>query len=196
MYEALFHYIETRSGLQLTADEKTLIESKFRPRTLRKRQYFLQEGDVSRNAAFVVKGSARMFSVDEKGHEHIVRFALENWWLGDQESFYSLTPSRYHIEVLEDTELLVITTAIALELRDQLRSFDLTIKAMDRQLAVAAQHRIHSALSMTAEERYDDLANTYPEFIQRFPQNMIASYLGISPETLSRIRARPPRRPA
>jgi CRP-like cAMP-binding protein len=193
MYETLFHYIETRSGLQLTANEQVLIEAKFRPRSLRRRQYFLQEGDVCRNIAFVVKGSARMFSVDEKGHEHIVRFSLETWWLGDHESFNLLTPSRYNIEVLEDTELLVITPAHALELRDQIRSFDLTVKAMDRQLAISTQKRIHSALSMTAEERFDDLANTYPQFLQRFPQNMIASYLGISPETLSRIRARAPR---
>ena len=175
MYETLFQYIETRSGLQLTEDEHALIESKFHPKKLRKKQYFLQEGDVCRNVAFIVKGAARMFSVDEKGHEHIVRFGLESWWLGDQECFYSLTPSRYHIEMLEDSELLV-------------KAFDLTIKAMDRHLAMATQKRIHSALSMTAEERYDDLANTYPQFLQRFPQNMIASYLGISPETLSRIR--------
>jgi CRP-like cAMP-binding protein len=195
MYEALFHYIENRSGLKLTDDEKALIESKFRPKTLRRRQYFLQEGEISKNIAFVVKGSARMFSIDDKGHEHIVRFALENWWLADHESVNLLTPSRYHIEVLEETELLVISVANALDLREQVKSFDLTIKAMDRQLAIATQKRIHSALSMTAEERYDDLATNYPQFLQRFPQNMIASYLGISPETLSRIRSRPTRNP-
>lgn len=193
MYEALFQYIETRSGMRLTEEEQTFIESKFRHKTLRKRQYFLQEGDICKNVAFIIKGAARMFSIDEKGHEHIVRFGLETWWLGDHESFNLLTPSRYHIEMLEDSELLVITPAQAYELRDRVKGFDLTIKAMDRQLAIAAQKRIHAALSMTAEERYDDLARTYPQFLQRFPQNMIASYLGISPETLSRIRARAPR---
>ena len=193
MYESLFRYIEDRSGLKLTDDEKALIESKFRPKTLRRRQYFLQEGEVSKNIAFVVKGSARMFSIDDKGHEHIVRFALENWWLADHESVNMLTPSRYHIEVLEETELLVISAANASELREQIKAFDLTVKAMDRQLAIATQKRIHSSLTMTAEERYDDLATNYPQFLQRFPQNMIASYLGISPETLSRIRARPSR---
>ena len=188
MYDALFEYIETRSGLRLTEDEQAVIEGKFHHKRLRRKQYFLQEGDVCKQIAFVVKGAARMYSIDNKGHEHIVRFALETWWLGDHESFNLLTPSRLHIEMLEDTDLLVITTVNAHELRDQVKGFDLTIKAMDKQLAVATQKRIHASISMTAEERYDDLVKTYPQFLQRFPQNMVASYLGVSPETLSRMR--------
>lgn len=188
MYEALFEYIETRSEMSLAGEEKALIESKFRPKRMRKRQYFLQEGEICKNVAFITKGAARMYSVDNKGHEHIVRFGLENWWLGDQESFHLLTPTRYNIDMLEDTDLLVIDTTDAFELRDQIRSFDLTIKAMERQQSIASQKRIHAAISMTAEEMYDDLVKSYPEFVQRFPQNMIASYLGISAETLSRIR--------
>ena len=188
MYDALFKYIETRSGLQLTEEEQVVIEEKFHHKKLRRKQYFLQEGDICKQIAFVVKGAARMYSIDEKGHEHVVRFALETWWLGDHESFNLLTPSRFHIDMLEDTDLLVITTANAYELRDQVKAFDLTIKAMDKQLSIATQKRIHAAISMTAEERYEDLVKTYPQFLQRFPQNMVASYLGVSPETLSRMR--------
>jgi CRP-like cAMP-binding protein len=188
MYDALFKYIETRSGLQLTEEEQVVIEEKFHHKKLRRKQYFLQEGDICKQIAFVVKGAARMYSIDEKGHEHVVRFALETWWLGDHESFNLLTPSRFHIDMLEDTDLLVITTANAYELRDQVKAFDQTIKAMDKQLSIATQKRIHAAISMTAEERYEDLVKTYPQFLQRFPQNMVASYLGVSPETLSRMR--------
>ncbi len=188
MHEPLFQYIEAKSEQKLTDEEKLLIKSKFQPKRLRKRQYFLQEGDVAKYVAFIIKGSARMFSVDDKGHEHIIRFGLESWWLNDAESYISLTPSRYNIEMLEDSELLVISVAEAYELRDKNLLFDLTIKAMDKQASMATQRRIHSAISMTAEERYDELVNTYPQFLQRFPQNMIASYLGLSPETLSRIR--------
>jgi CRP-like cAMP-binding protein len=188
MYDTLFQYIETRSGLTLTEEEQLVIEAKFHHKKLRRKQYFLQEGDICKQIAFIVRGAARMFSIDEKGHEHIVRFGLETWWLGDHESYNLLTPSRFHIEMLEDADLLVITTMNAYELRDQVRAFDLTIKAMDKQLAIATQKRIHAAISMTAEERYTDLMNTYPQFLQRFPQNMVASYLGISPETLSRMR--------
>lgn len=129
-----------------------------------------------------------MFSVDEKGNEHIIRFGLETWWLGDQESYNLLRPSRYNIEMLEDAELLVVSVPHAHELRDQIRSFDQTIKTMDSQSAIATQKRIHASLCMTAEEKYDELTSTYPQFLQRFPQNMIASYLGLSPETLCRIR--------
>ena len=188
MYDALFQYIETRSGLRLTEEEQTIIEAKFRHKNLRRKQYFLQEGDICKQIAFIVKGAARMYSIDEKGHEHIVRFGLESWWLGDHESYNLLTPSRFHIEMIEDTDLLVITTMHAHQLRDEVKGFDLTIKAMDKQLAIATQKRIHAAISMTAEERYEDLIKTYPQFLQRFPQNMVASYLGISPETLSRMR--------
>jgi CRP-like cAMP-binding protein len=188
MYDVLFEYIETRSGLRLTEAEQTVIETKFHHKRLRKKQYFLQEGDICKQIAFVVKGAARMYSIDEKGHEHIIRFAMETWWLGDHESFNLLTPTRFHIEMLEDTDLLVITTVNAHELRDLVKAFDLTIKAMDKQLTIATQKRIHAAISMTAEERYDDLVKTYPQFLQRFPQNMVAAYLGVSPETLSRMR--------
>jgi CRP-like cAMP-binding protein len=188
MHEALFQYIELKSEQKLTEGELQLIKSKFHPKRMRKKQYFLQEGDVCKYIAFIVHGSARMFSVDDKGDEHIVRFALESWWLGDTESFNLLTPSRYNIEILEDSEMLIISVADAVDLRDQNQPFNLTIRAMDKQLSIATQKRIHAAISMTAEERYEDLANTYPQFLQRFSQSMIASYLGLSPETLSRIR--------
>jgi CRP-like cAMP-binding protein len=188
MHDALFAYIEAKSAQKITDEEHELIRSKFQTKRLRNRQYFLQGGDVCKYLGFIVKGSARMFSVDDKGHVHIIRFGLESWWLSDAESFTSLMPSRYNIEMLEDSDLLVISVADAYELRDKSRVFDLTIKAMDQQASVAMQKRIHAAISMTAEERYEDLINTYPQFLQRFPQNMIASYLGLSPETLSRIR--------
>src|SRR5258708_23272869 len=81
MHESLFQYIEAKSEQKLTEEERELIKSKFLPKRLRKRQYFLQEGDVSKYVAFIVKGSSRMFSVDDNGHEHIVRFGLESWWL-------------------------------------------------------------------------------------------------------------------
>lgn len=131
-----------------------------------------------------------MYSVDEKGHEHILRFALESWWVGDHESFNLLVPSRYNIEMLEDTDMLIITNEHIQELRTKMRVLDLAMKDIDKKASIATQNRIHAAISMTAEERYDDLAKKYPLFLQRFPQNMIASYLGISPETLSRIRKR------
>jgi CRP-like cAMP-binding protein len=188
MYEALFKYIEARTSEKLTDNELDAIMTAFDRKRLRKRQYFLREGDVCKYMGFIVKGSARMFSVDEKGHEHIIRFGLESWWMSDHESLLNLTPSPYFIEMLEDSELLVITLPNANELRNKSRCFDLTVKVLDQFQAIAMQKRIHSAIGMTAEERYCDLSRTYPQFLERFPMNMIASYLGLSPETLSRIR--------
>jgi len=188
MYDSLFLYIETKSSMLLNEGDRILLQSKFKPKKLRKRQYFLQEGDVCKYMGFIVKGSTRMFTVDEKGHEHILRFGLESWWVGDYESFHLLTPSRYHIEALEDTELLLVTYEQIQEMITSIPALDATIRAMDKQNVIANAKRMHAAISLTAEERYEELAKAYPIFLQRFPQNMIASYLGISPETLSRIR--------
>ena len=188
MYNTLFDYIEAKSGEVLPEQEREAIMAVFDQKCLRKRQYFLQEGDVCKHIGFIVKGSARMFSVDEKGHEHIIHFGLENWWISDPDSFLHLTPSRYNIEMTEDSELLVIPVARALELRHKSRCFELVVKVLDKNATIAMQKRIHAAIGMSAEERYLDLSVTYPQFLQRFPMNMIASYLGVSPETLSRIR--------
>jgi len=188
MYDALFNHLEFKSGEKLTDNERDAIMAAFDRKRMRKRQYFLQEGDVCKYTGFIVKGSARMFTVNEKGHEHIIRFGLESWWMSDHESLVNLAPSPYYIEMLEDSELLVISLPNALELRNKSRCFDLTIKALDKFQTIAMQKRIHAAIGMSAEEKYWDLSHTYPEFLERFPMNMIASYLGLSPETLSRIR--------
>ena len=188
MYDVLFKYIEGKTGEALPDDEREVIMAAFEQKHFRKKQYLLKEGEICRQTGFIVKGSARMFSVDEKGHEHIVYFGLETWWIGDHESFLQLTPSRYNIEILEDAELLVLTASKALELRHKSRCFDLTVKVLDKYSAIAMQKRIHSAIGMTAEEKYFNLLSSYPQFLERFPMNMIASYLGLSPETLSRIR--------
>jgi CRP-like cAMP-binding protein len=188
MYDALFDHIELKSGQKLTDDERDVITAAFHQKRIRKRQYFLREGDVCKYIGFIVKGSARMFTVDEKGHEHIIRFGLESWWISDHESLVNLTPSPYYIEMIEDSELLTISLPDARELRHKSRCFNLTLSVLDRSQAIAMQKRIHAAIGMTAEERYFDLSATYPEFLERFPVSMIASYLGLSPETISRIR--------
>jgi CRP-like cAMP-binding protein len=184
----LFDYIERKSSVKLSEDERNLIISKLKQKKLRKRQYFLQEGDVCKYMGFIVKGAMRMFAVDDKGHEHILHFGLEDWWVGDYESFYLLTPSRYFVEALEEVEMILVTNEQLQELERAIPAIAAMLNSLNRGATIANNKRMHAAISFTAEERYEDLARTYPHFIQRFPQNMIASYLGISPETLSRIR--------
>jgi len=187
-FEAFFKYVESKSSLVLNADEKELLQSAFKTKHLRRKQYLLQEGEVCKYMCFLIKGSGRMYSVNEKGHEHTIRFAIENWWLGDYESYNYLTPSRYNIEVLEDSEVLMIDHSGMQKLIAKIPAIDLMVKNIDQKGTVATQNRIHSSISQSADERYDQLIKSYPEFLNRFPQSLIASYLGISPETLSRIR--------
>jgi len=187
-FEALFDYIQEISGKLLSEDDKHLLMTHFKPKKLRKRQYFLQEGDVCKYIGFIVKGSARTFTVDEKGHEHILKLSVENWWLTDFESFYLLTPSRFNIEALEQLEILQSTNAEIEEFLKHIPAFSAMSNVISQNNTIAAQRRMQAAMSFTAEERYGELIRNYPHFLQRFPQNMIASYLGLSPETLSRIK--------
>lgn len=187
-FEALFDYVQEISGKLLSEDDKYLLMAHFKTKKLRKRQYFLQEGDVCKSIGFIVKGSARTFTVDEKGHEHILKLSLENWWLADFESFYLLTPSRFNIEALEDLEVLQTTNAQIEEFLKHIPAFSTMANVINQNYTIANQKRMQSAMSYTAEERYEDLIVNYPHFLNRFPQNMIASYLGLSRETLSRIR--------
>jgi CRP-like cAMP-binding protein len=187
-FEAFFEYIQDISGKLLSEDDMQLLMAHFKPKKLRKRQYFLQEGDVCKYIGFIVKGSARTFTVDEKGHEHILKLSLENWWLADFESFYLLTPSRFNIEALENLEVLQSTNAQIEEFLKNIPAFSAMANVISQNYTIANQKRMQAAMSYTAEERYEDLISNYPQFLQRFPQNMIASYLGLSPETLSRMK--------
>src|SRR5439155_3114917 len=111
MHESLIKYINSYSNTQLSEGEVELIKSTFVPKRFRKRQYLLQEGEVCKHFAFIVKGAMRQYSVDDRGAEHIVRLSIENWWAGDRESFAMLTPSIYNIDAWEETEALVATKA-------------------------------------------------------------------------------------
>jgi CRP-like cAMP-binding protein len=184
----LFDYIERKSSVRCTEEERNLIMSTLKPKRLRKGQFFLQEGDVCKYMGFIVKGATRQFSDDGKGHEHVLKFGVEEWWVGDYESFHLLTPSKYYVEALEEVDMILITNEQLQEFIRTIPAINAMVEALDRGAAVANTKRMHAAISFNAEERYEDLVRTYPHFIQRFPQNMIASYLGISPETLSRIR--------
>jgi CRP-like cAMP-binding protein len=188
MHEKLIDYINQYSNLPLTAEEKTLIVSTFQPKKLRKKQYFLQEGDVSKYVGFIVKGAMRQYSVDEKGTEHIVHLLIENYWANDRESSIMLTPSKYNIDAWEDTELLITTRADMMDLMEKIPALVQMTRVMDERNAIANQRRLSSTISNTAEKRYEEFAAHHPQFIQRFPQHLIASFLGITKETLSRIR--------
>jgi len=171
-------------------DEIDMIQSYFTPKKFRKRQYFLQEGEVCKYTAFIIKGAMRQYTVDDKGEEHIVKLYIENWWANDRESLMNKTPSIYFIDAWEETEALQITRDDLTYLVDTIPTLAEWLRKLDVNYAIASQKRISAAISLAAEDRFHDLENTYPEFLQRFPQHIIASYLGINRVTLSRIRSR------
>lgn len=188
MHQQLINYINNHSTLLLTGAEEELVVAGFQHRKLRKKQYFLQEGDVCKYVGFIVKGAMRQYSVDNKGIEHIVHLYMENYWAGDRESSIMLTPSKYNIDAWEDTEMLIISRAEMLDLMAKIPALVAMTRQMDERNAIANQRRLNSTISNTAEKRYEEFADNHPQFIQRFPQHIIASYLGITKETLSRVR--------
>lgn len=173
--------------MELTEADVELIKEVFVPKKLRKKQYFLQEGEVCKYIAFIVKGAMRQYTVDEKGIEHIVQLAIENWWISDRESFIMLTPSIYNIDAWEDCDLLILTKADATRLA-HIPAAVQALREMDIHHAIAMQKRINAAITLTADKRYAELVKNNPAFLQRFPQHLIASYLGMTKETLSRVR--------
>jgi CRP-like cAMP-binding protein len=188
MHEPLIKYINSHATTPLTSDEVEAVKTAFVPKHFRKRQYLLQEGEVSKYMVFIVKGAMRQYTVDGKGVEHVSRLSIENWWVGDRESNTKLTPSIYNIDAWEETDTLLVTVADYSKYLSHIAAFGEIWRKLDERHAFAMQKRLNAAISMTTEQRYYDLENNYPEFLQRFPQHIIASYLGITPETLSRIR--------
>jgi CRP-like cAMP-binding protein len=188
MHEAFFDYLKKFISVPILEEEKALLKQAFVPFKLRKRQYLLQEGDHCRYFAFIVKGSMRQYSVDDKGAEHIVRLGVEGWWMGDRESWVMLTPSMYNIDALEGSEMLLITRENSLDLIKRVPAFSEMIRQLDERNNIANQRRLTSSISATAEKRYTDFAACYPELLERFPQHIIASYLGITKDTLSRVK--------
>lgn len=186
MFQQLFKSIQEK--VILTQEEMEFCKTFFIPKRLRKKQILLQEGDICLYNAFIEKGILRSFSIDEKGNEHIVQFAIEGWWITDLSSFLTNSSSIYTIEALEDSELLLLTTSAREALMDKVPMFERYQRLLLQNAYIANQARINSTLTETAEEKYTNLVIAYPGIVQRVPQHMIASYLGLKPETLSRVR--------
>jgi len=186
MFELLFQNINKK--VLLSEEEKGLIQTFFTTKKLRKKQYLLQEGDVCKYTAYVNKGILRSYTIDEKGSEHIIQFALEDWWIADIYSFLTGEISNCNVDALEDAELLLITKTAQDEMLLQIPKMERYFRLLMQNSLIALQRRLVSSLNYTAEDRYLQLIAVCPTIVQRVPQHYIASYLGITPETLSRIR--------
>lgn len=174
--------------LTLDDEEKELIHTKFQSRLYRKRQFILQEGDVCKTYNFVVSGCLRMYKVDENGSNHIIQFATENWWIADLGSFYSQEPSEMSIEAIEDTTVLQIKHEDILDLYTISAKFNRLFRVLVEKSLIDLQHRLLQNLSSDARLRYEYFLAKYSDLVNRIPNTYIASYLGITPEFLSKIR--------
>ncbi len=188
MYETLLKYIKDYSATPLSESDIEAVKNTFAPKRFRKRQFLHQEGEVCKSIAFIVSGAMRQYSVDSKGAEHIVSLSIENWWAGDRESFELQTPSKYFVDAWEDTYALVATREAIFSITaiPTIREVRMLVNSKN---AIALLSRVNTSISLSAEERYAELEKKYPEFLQRFPQHILASYLGMTKETLSRVRS-------
>ncbi len=188
MYELFFQQFNEK--VPLTPEEQETIKTFLTPKKLRKKQYLLQEGDICKYIAFVEKGALKSYVIDEAGTERITQFALEGWTISDLYSFLTGEPATYHIDAIEDAELVLISKAAHEELLQKVPKYETYIRLQITGAYIALQRRLTSIISLPIEERYKNLIALYPSIVQRVPQHMIASYMGLTPETLSRVRGR------
>jgi CRP-like cAMP-binding protein len=174
--------------IPLSPEEQKLVSEKFRHRLFRKRQFVLQEGDICNQFNFVVRGCLRMYKIDEKGSTHIIQFAAENNWINDLGSFHGLKPSSLNIDALEDTVVLQINRDELISLYTKAPKFDRIFRVLIENSYVRLQERLLQNISSTTEERYQSFLDVYPHLVNRLSQVQIASFLGITPEFLSRLR--------
>lgn len=187
MLDVLVTYIQ-RGGAILTGEEISILDSSVSAKTLKKGEFMQREGEPVKHGAFVAKGFLRSYVIDNKGKEHIIQFAPENWWISDKAGVSKQATATFFIDAIEDSEIFLMDyyghTACMQKIPAYAASFQLGMQ----NRGSAKDKRIVQALSATAEERYNDFIDTYPAVVQRVPQHMLASFLGITPETLSRIR--------
>jgi len=179
-----------RQTFAFTEEEFALFLSRFSVKTISKKDYHLKAGECCHSKAYLNKGCARNFVVDEKGHERILFFSFEDWWLGDFDSYYSGKPATNYVQMLEDSELLVISKENFQKSEQEIPKLKQWYSSKMLRSASAARNRIEEMKTLSAKERYLNLIEKQPHIFQRIPLQYIASYLNIEPQSLSRMRNR------
>ena len=175
--------------LPLDDNEISAITSISKLRKIKRRQFLLASGEVCKHYNFIIEGCVKMYKVDDAAKEHNISFAIENDWITDIGSFHSELPSQLYIEAIEPSTIIQITKADLLNLYTHFLKFDRIFRVIIENQFVELQNRLLQTISTTAEERYIDFISKHPHLINRLSNAQIASYIGITPEFLSRIRS-------
>lgn len=186
MFEVFENYI--REKVVISDEDIALVRTASNIKKIRKGQSILHEGEVWAITCFIAAGCFRLYRYDKEGFDHTARFGIENWWISDQESYNNQKPSEYNIEALAASTVIVWTKPAWEELMDTIPAMRLFNEQLLARGYESSQRRIFSLISHSAQEKYLDFQTTYPNVFNSVPLHMVASYLGISRETLSRIR--------
>jgi len=186
MFPEFQSYIQSQTTL--TNEELQSICSKAVEKKLRRKEVVLQEGDICRYKTFISSGILRTYRTKDDGSEHILQFSPEDSWAVDPESYNEEVPSNYYIEALEDSTILQWAKADFVALLQGIPAFKKFSEAIISANIYLNRQRVFSSISSTAEEKYDEFIQNYPGLLARVPLHMVASYLGVTRETLSRIR--------
>ena len=174
--------------ITLSEEEKDFYVSVWKVKKVKRKQFIEQPGFISKNRTYVVKGALRAYFIGDNGQEYTIALAIEDWWIGDPGSFFYQEPATLYVEALEDCTLLQLSYENEKLLLEKIPAFEKHLRIGWQRIAIEVQRRIISNLSLSAKDRYEEFANRYPKFIQRIPLYIIASYLGMTREFLSKIR--------
>ena len=186
MYQPLYNHI--KRFVDLSADEEEILTSTLKSFSFKKKTFLLEQGQICRSNYFVVKGCIRLFFVNEKGVEQTTQFAIENWWLTDHFAFQNQQISGFYIQAVENTDLIALSLQSQEELFIQFPQMEKYFRLIYQRAYAASQLRMKYQYDFSREELYHHFNDRFPEFIQRIPQYLLASYLGFTPEYLSEIR--------
>ena len=176
--------------IPLSDGDKDLISKLVRERKVKKNQFVVHSGAVQKCTNFLNQGSMRTYFIDPSGQEHIVQFAIEGWWISDLQSFIAQMPATFNVQAIEDCEILELSFENLEVLYERVPKMERYFRIITQRAFVAFQQRIVQNISMSAEERYQAFKEKYPKIELRIPQRLVASYLGISAEFLSKIKSR------
>ena len=187
MVEKLIQHIQ--SIVPINEEEVQIIRELVKEKDVPRKKFLHQAGEVATYSAFVVEGCLRSYTVDRNGFEHIVQFAPENWWISDMYSFVKNKQSELNIDALLESKVLLLSRSCQVSIFDRIPKLERYFRILSENALAASNQRTINYLSLPAKLRYEKFCDLYPTLIHTIPQKSVASYIGITPEFLSKLRA-------